>query len=160
MSGKLGFGVRLVFIVSSVERRKRSLVSLADLPELLHMIASRTEVNLGNLESRTKRNIHQDMSACILAQHAPKVCHFLLELLFTRQVWIGSRSCSTCTTRPSFVDGEFLRIALKLTCKFFHPFLEMFLGRFGPDEELPRLGELFSLRVTNEYDPTLSTCSW
>ena len=157
MSGKLGFSVRLVFIVSRVERSKCSLVGLTDLLELLHVVASSSEVNLGNLESRTEQHIRQDVSACILAWNTPKVCDFLLELLFAGEVWIGSKSDGTCTSRPSLVDGEFLCIALELACKVFHPFLEMRLAGFGPDEGLACLRELFGLRVLDEYSPQLST---
>ena len=67
VSAKLGFSARLVFVVSSVERSKRSFVGLADVLELLHVITSSSEVNLGNLESCAEEDIHKDVSTCILA---------------------------------------------------------------------------------------------
>lgn len=59
----------------------------------------------------------------IMVRNSPKICHFLFELLFAGQVWIGRRSGSTCTSRSSFVDGKLLCIALKLACKVFDPLL-------------------------------------
>ena len=67
MFAKLGFSARFVFVVSSVERSECSLVGLADLLELLHVIASSSEVNLGNLESCAEQDIHKDVSTGILA---------------------------------------------------------------------------------------------
>lgn len=62
VSGKLGFSVRLVFIVSGIERSKCRFVGLTDLLELLHVIACRSKVNLSNLESCTKTKIQ--ISTC------------------------------------------------------------------------------------------------
>lgn len=50
MSGKLGLSVRLVLVVSVIERGECSLVGLTNLLELLHVTASSSEVDLGDLE--------------------------------------------------------------------------------------------------------------
>ena len=58
VSGKLGFRIRLVFVVRRVECGQCSLVGLANLLELLHVAASSSQVHLGDLELRTRHD-HQ-----------------------------------------------------------------------------------------------------
>lgn len=55
MCGKTCFSARLVFVVGGVERGEGSLISLTDFLELLHVAASGSEIDLGDLELRTAR---------------------------------------------------------------------------------------------------------
>jgi len=50
MSCNFGFHGYLVGFVGRVQPSQRSLVSLTDLAELLHMLTSRIQVNLRDLE--------------------------------------------------------------------------------------------------------------
>lgn len=84
MSGKLSFSTRLVFIMSSVERSKCSLVGLADLLELLHVITCSSKVNLGNLELATKTKVRVRNCQCV----------------YDRETYRRSAtSCSSCCSR-------------------------------------------------------------
>jgi hypothetical protein len=53
-SSELGFGGRLVLVVRRVQRRESLFARLADLLELLYMITSSGQINLGHLERGTR----------------------------------------------------------------------------------------------------------
>jgi hypothetical protein len=80
-----------------------------------------------------------------MERYAPKLRHFSLKLLLTRQVLIHGLRAPSDAARSALIDSEFLVVPLELPRKLLRTLLEMGLARLRANQGFSCLGKLLCL---------------
>ena len=84
------------------------------------------------------------LSNC-LTVNSPKFGDLCLELLFTGEVLIWSRSDTVGAGGPTLVDGKLLLVALELSCELLDALLQVSLASLCRNERLAGLAKFLGL---------------
>ena len=144
MLRNLCFSRRSELIVGSIQGAQSFFVGLADFLELLYVASSVGEVNFGHLQSSSRNASISGVTE--KSQDIPELGNLGFKLLFTSQGIIRHTLVGTVDGDLStFINSEFLFIAMQLSRQLLNPLIEVFPARLRLNERLPRFGELLAL---------------